>query len=112
MPAVKERSTPENEYARPPSRTVRRRIERRADRLLANLCGALSPNEADPREYVLLLSEESQPLAVRRDRLGPALARCGVAMPDLPEMLAAIAADPRDDGSHFPAIVRVDRWVQ
>ena len=96
-----------------PSRHVRRRLERRADRLVERLRGEIIavPRGSSPRELALLLTERVA-FVVRRSAIVPALLELGVTVSALDEILAAITSDPRDDNLHYPSLIFVDGYVQ
>lgn len=100
-----------------PSRKVRRSLERRADKLLDTLKGAIiaSPIKSSPKEHIIVLGDMKGsvvgPHIMRRRELRPVLLLAGLDV-DVDDILAEIAASPYDDGHHYPSLVLVDQWCQ
>ena len=97
-----------------PSRNERRRIDRRADKLLARLRGhaMLVPSGITPRDGVVLLAEGLPPIIVPRKLVQPLSRICGAEIDGLDGLLEEIAADPRDDGTHWPVFIRIDDGIE
>jgi hypothetical protein len=96
-----------------PPRQLRRRLVRRANKLLQRLGGTpISLGDATPLTHCVLAGERSAPLVVRRDSLIPAARACGLWVIGLPEALADIAAAPQNDGIRYPVLILIEGWAQ
>lgn len=92
----------------------RRQLERRANRLLDGLPGRVvsGPKDASPRSSILLLTEHTTPMVVRRATIPDALHAIGLHLEGLDDVLAEIERSPADDGQRYPAIILLDGWAR
>jgi hypothetical protein len=96
------------------SQQKRRSLERRADRLLSGLQGAIvsTPRDMSPRTCVVLLTEKTRPVILSRARIQPALHAIGLHVEGLNEIVSEIEASAEDDENHYPVILLIDGWAQ
>jgi hypothetical protein len=92
----------------------RRALQQRADRLLDQLAGCVVriPVDATPKSTVILLTERTRPILMRRGRIHDELHAVGLRIEGLGEVLQEIEQSTQDDGQRMPAIILLDGWAQ